>query len=314
MTGASLLSLARAWFDEGTVSRVFEPLVADWQRECAGLSGTRRAICRARGSAAFATTFILAFARDLRRPLPAGLGGAAWLCIEAFAGLGTIVLAYTWRLSYPDLNGTFHWMFLSMLTMAMPLALVPASIVLINRSRWQPHDVRRALVRTTAISVVAMIALAGWVTPSANQRWRESVATSTVVEGQRPASLLPRGVRELTQPELFADRPPADLMGDDRNRSFEFHHRMATFLMPVCALAVGIAASKTASVLAFRSTAWWVLCALVWSVSAALARNGFGSTADGESLMAWIPSVTLLTIATLAQWLAPPCRWRPRAS
>ena len=33
MTGERLLRLARGWFVEDIVSRVFEPLVADWQRE-----------------------------------------------------------------------------------------------------------------------------------------------------------------------------------------------------------------------------------------------------------------------------------------
>ncbi len=42
MRGEGVLRFARAWFDEGTVTRVFEPLVADWQREWIDTSGAKR--------------------------------------------------------------------------------------------------------------------------------------------------------------------------------------------------------------------------------------------------------------------------------
>lgn len=34
LPGSRLLAFARLWFDESTIVRVFEPLVADWQRDC----------------------------------------------------------------------------------------------------------------------------------------------------------------------------------------------------------------------------------------------------------------------------------------
>ena len=36
------LAFASRWFDEATVRRTFEPLIADWQREWHDASGARR--------------------------------------------------------------------------------------------------------------------------------------------------------------------------------------------------------------------------------------------------------------------------------
>src|SRR5688500_20121589 len=51
--GSRLLAFASQWFDEGTVARVFEPLLADYQREWAETSRWGRAWTRVRGTAAF---------------------------------------------------------------------------------------------------------------------------------------------------------------------------------------------------------------------------------------------------------------------
>jgi hypothetical protein len=46
------LAFASRWFDEATVRRTFEPLIADWQREWQDASPSRRARVSLRGLAA----------------------------------------------------------------------------------------------------------------------------------------------------------------------------------------------------------------------------------------------------------------------
>lgn len=59
MTLLRLLRLARRWFGRAEATRVFEPLIADWQHDAAEAPhGRRRAIAHVRGALAFAATLL----------------------------------------------------------------------------------------------------------------------------------------------------------------------------------------------------------------------------------------------------------------
>ena len=90
MPGTRLLAFARRWFPPSTVSSVFEPLVADWQREldeAAGASPVRRAMIVLRGLLAFASTLALC---GVRHALTEGTGMWKYslMAIAAAMGLG----------------------------------------------------------------------------------------------------------------------------------------------------------------------------------------------------------------------------------
>jgi hypothetical protein len=303
VVGGRLLALARAWFDETTVERVFEPLIADWQRECASIAGPRALLCRLQGYLAFLSTFLLTFGRDFWRPLPVGLGGAAWLCIDAFAAVGALLLVYIWHASGGPM-GMVGFLLPSQLTLALPIAVAPACIVLLN-SRWQPFEARRAMLRVVTITVLAMVVLTGWIAPNANQRFRESVvAVQSHSEGS-VKSPVRRGMRELTLPELWASTAPREpLVHGDYGRSLELHNRLSVMLMPFCMMAVGIAASRGRRAIAVRCVAWWLVCGGVWLFAASVASARIAAGGAEEPLLAWAPTAIMLILAAVAHWIS----------
>ena len=92
--GTRLLRLARAWFDEATVTRVFEPRVADWQHEAAMTPRGRHHVCLARGYASFMTSFALVLPRLFLRPRPVRLTTNVW---------GAVALRGMRELTVPEL-------------------------------------------------------------------------------------------------------------------------------------------------------------------------------------------------------------------
>ncbi len=305
MVGSRLIALARAWFDETTVERVFEPLIADWQRECASLSGRRALVCRLQGGAAFVVTFLITFSREVRCPLPPGLAAATWLAVDTFASVGALVLVYVWQLSNSNLRGSVIWLLPSHFAIAIPIAVVPAAVLLLNLPGWQPRNVRHALLRIVTLNVLIMVVLTGWVSPHANQKYRESVVTSRAQATGAIARPVLRGVHELTLPELVASNPPLDRMVDGGySRSLELHNRLSVILMPVCMLAVGIAASRGRRATTLRCLVWWVVCASVWFLAASVASSRIGAAGIAEPLLAWMPTATMLVLAVIAQWIS----------
>src|SRR5688500_17786490 len=104
MIGNRLLQLARAWFDETTVSRVFEPLIADLQRECTEASGLQRRLCHIRGVIYFAISFAVAMPKQVQRRLPAHAVLGGWIALEAFAAIGVVAQLYLFLWDFEPLN------------------------------------------------------------------------------------------------------------------------------------------------------------------------------------------------------------------
>ena len=65
--GLRFLACASRWFDAATVARVFEPLIADWQREWIDASPSQRARIRVRGTVAFVIAALALAPRALLR-------------------------------------------------------------------------------------------------------------------------------------------------------------------------------------------------------------------------------------------------------
>jgi len=85
MAGSRALTFASRWFDAATVARVFEPLVADWQRQPRG--GWIRPLpwiaATLIAAIAFVGLFFFGFQVEKAWQLPPGTG--CWLPIAAFA-------------------------------------------------------------------------------------------------------------------------------------------------------------------------------------------------------------------------------------
>jgi hypothetical protein len=222
MPGTRLLLFARRWFPPATVSNVFEPLVADWQRQWVDATPAHRQWINAKGFAAFATTTVmmtprLALAADAYRGRPLALAGGFWVLASCLLTLPFV---------RQDLPGQFTWLLLpASLTVMLPFAILPAIDALRREGEAATPSDRRAALALVAVAVVGVIVGQGWVTPAANQRWRNAVASEL---NGRPSEVF-RGVKELTTSELIAGDAAtiAALHGTPRVRELNMRAVMA---------------------------------------------------------------------------------------
>lgn len=197
MPGTRLIEFAHRWFPPSMVSSVFEPLVADWQRQWNDATPGERRWINTKGLAAFAATTAITlprvtFASTSFRARPLALAGAFWLVTSCL--LTVPFMRYEWPQQ-------FLWLLLpSSLTVMLPFAILPAIDAMRRESEEPTASDRRAALALVAVAVLGVIIGQGWITPAANQRWRN--ATASELNG-RPVVLHP-GLREMTTGELIA--------------------------------------------------------------------------------------------------------------
>jgi hypothetical protein len=292
MPGNRLLRLARLWVDPARVSNVLEPLVADWQRECTAQVGVPLWLCRVRGFIAFALAFLIVLGRT-RRSLP--LRGRAVGVYAAFSVATTAVLL----LAYGDLVTTTRAVLLlpATLCLALPLAIVPASILLLATSDCEPHEVRQYLLRLSGGTTLAMLLLVGWVTPIANQMWREDTFARRQAEGIHLGSPA-RGVRELTLVELWLDGG-ADAFAPPRARAREKHARVIVALSPIVMLVVGLSFARRGRAGTLRAVLVWLAVPAVWLVVSSAAEAFV--QAGGSPAALWLTPFVLVALAYVSR-------------
>jgi hypothetical protein len=201
--GSRLLGFARRWFDAGTVSRVFEPLLADLQREWIDAPPFRRARISVRGSLAFARSVMACAPEVLLGAPPPGMTRRVLTRIIIFTSVAATLVSVpiVWsmgEMSPPDRLWLLVLCLLpSSAALAFPFAM-PWVLDAIRRRTDPNHVERSAALRIGAIAVLFSALLLGWGVPMANQVFRETAAP----EHARPPA---RGVRELTIAELIVD-------------------------------------------------------------------------------------------------------------
>lgn len=220
MPGTRLLRFARLWFPPSTVSSVFEPLVADWQREWIDAAPARRTWIATRGAAAFIRAALVCSSEVLFVAPPAAMTRRVLARLIILTAVATVPFLIP------------RWLELRTLPIdiALPLAMwvVPAAIAAalpftfgfstdgIRRSDSGPTRAERAMsVQLATLAVLGVVVLQGWVVPAANQRYRAGMvkheaftALSLDATGEPP-----RGIRELNTFELameFAATPASD--------------------------------------------------------------------------------------------------------
>ena len=233
--GLRVLAFARKWFDAATVSRVFEPLIADWQREWIDAPPSRRAGIRARGVLAFVVATLSSMPRMLLlTPAPPSMARRVLSRIIIFTSIGTVVM--TAPLVYDMRYGS--WRTITVLA----LLLLPSTMVTVlpfampwvvdglRRQRSVTQAERITALRTAFASVAFAFLLIGWGMPIANQAYREKAAP----EWARPPL---RGVRELTLTEL-AFHPPLRMQDgrNDREIRREINNRVIIAVLPAVLL------------------------------------------------------------------------------
>jgi hypothetical protein len=246
------LAFASRWFDPGTVSRVFEPLVADWQREWHEAAGLQRMRVTLRGLSAFICAAMVSYPRMLRQRTPSTVANRIVTRIARFTLVATALLLIPFAREMDSL----WWRGLMMLfivpsaiTLAYPFAMITAVDAIRCDHALPPHVERSAVVKLALVAVLFMMAFGGVVTPAANQAWRTATLQASIRADQRspmrpgPLPVPARGIRELTTYELLTDpsRATADEgRTNDYGRALvirrELNNRASLAVLPVCLL------------------------------------------------------------------------------
>ena len=169
MPGWRLHRMARRWFGTGTCEQVFEPLIADLQREWSDTApAAQRSVALARGYVAFwhavAACGIHAIRRGTLSPMAYDMAipaMTAFLC--APLGVTALRLVGASRAYWQQPIGVFVLGEVSTLGWSIVFAMVPGFMY----SRPQPHrawnaTTSRLLIAGVAISIVCV----GWVGPA----------------------------------------------------------------------------------------------------------------------------------------------------
>ena len=233
--GTRLLAIARAWCTPATVSSVFEPLVADWQREWLAAPRPSRPMVRARGAAAFIVTALCLAPQIAWTPLPGPLsrrvGTRLLLMAAVLAATHTAITYSNWQQAPLPLSA---WLLRmpTVFTMFLPFALMAAVDAIRCYEPWPDHVQKRAAVKLLVIVTLWMVVGGGWLAPAMNHRWRNAVDSANA--GQPVAPLA--GVEELSTYELLTlgdHVHPLTAVVRPGERGRELENRLSFALLPI---------------------------------------------------------------------------------
>ena len=214
-TASRALAFASRWFDEATVRRVFEPLVADWQREWQEASGAHRRSVRVRGFAAFVCAVLVSSPRILHERTPPPVSNRIVTRIARLAPVVAVLQTapFAWQ---ADLSiAALLFLVPSGLAVAFPFAMLGAVDAIRRDHALPPHVERTTVAKLAVIAVLFMLVFGGFVVPAANQAFRldmyqralrtqgSDAARTAWIQASRYAP--PRGVRELNSYQLLTD-------------------------------------------------------------------------------------------------------------
>ena len=177
------LAFASRWFDEATVRGVFEPLIADWQRQWLEAPPARRALIALFGGSAFVCAVIISVPRIVITPAPAGLTNEIARRVVRVTAIATallmipvvIELTRWWMKDASWIRGSLYLLALpSAITIAFPFAMTGA-VDAIQRRELLPHVGRAALFKLGAVAMLFMLVYGGWVVPAAGQAARAAM-------------------------------------------------------------------------------------------------------------------------------------------
>jgi hypothetical protein len=160
-------------------------------------------------------------------------------------------------------------------------------------SDHQHFEARRLLVQLTAAALLAQVLLVGWITPVANQMWREGVFAQLRQEVRRGGSPA-RGVRELTLPELWFDGG-SDAIASPRARLREKHARIIVSLSPIVMAAVGLLLAQPGRGRRRRIATAWIGVPAIWFVVSSVAEASVKT--GGPPVLLWVTPIALVAIA-----------------
>lgn len=287
--GRRIVDLAARVFGDDVAARVFEPLVADWQRESAGApTRSGRALSQALGWAALSIAGLCVAARlavPRREDLPRLRTGVVML--SAFAALGT-ALQLPIFLSHAASSAEFarYAVLLApaLVGLSIPLAWLPLAMrVGAGASRADLCRRRWMLIGSTFVCILWLLALNGFISPVANQAWRAAVSGRDLAPG----------LRELSLPHL-ADAASAGVPTAAR----ELRDKLVlTVVWPVALALLGWRLGRHSLNAQLRSLAGWWTATVVPIAVVELVKHG---PDYDQAPWAWLTLTVIWVLAALA--------------
>ena len=314
LTSRALAFVSR-WFDEGTVHRTFEPLIADWQREWQDASPARRPGISIRACLAFLCAVIISTPKIALTSAPPAVTNQIAIRMVKFMAVTTVILMIppTREIGSAVMRGS-SWATYSLilfavpsaLTLAFPFAMAGAVDVLRRRQPMAAHVERAAVLKLGALAIAFMCILTGWVVPTANTAARRSINPAGM---QTPL----RAMRDLTTYELVSDPARATVFASgtglaSRSNSLrrELNHRAAVVALPIVLLWLRWRTLNRSRRPLPELVATTIAIVTLFTV------GYVGSTLEREwqlwaGISAWLPIVVFMT------WGAHYCLWPPRS-
>ena len=220
MPGTRLLAFARRWFPPSTVANVFEPLVADWQRQWIDASPPLRTWIAMTGAGAFIRTALVCSSEILFVAPPATMTRrvlARLIILTSVAALPFLMpsLLELRTLRLEAAIPLAMWVVPSAIASALPFAFGFSADVIRRNGSGLTRAERAVSVQLATLAVLGVIFFQGWVVPAANQRYRSGMvrheaftALSLDAMGEPPRSIGELNTLELARE--FAATPSSE--------------------------------------------------------------------------------------------------------
>lgn len=229
----TVLRFLRRWFDERTVTGVFEPLLADHQREWLEAPASARLWIAMRTAAVLLISIVRLTPRTLLlTPTPPSTTRRIIARMIIFISVVSALTVIPFLTEFNEVGPVrlawlLMWLVPGAVVLAFPFAMGFAVDGVRRHARATPAE-RIAMVRAAIVGVVFMIVLGGWIVPAANQQFRLTVKADP---WHPPA----RGARELTTPQLITAPwlARAEVFAYQVAVQRELHNRASLAVLPV---------------------------------------------------------------------------------
>jgi hypothetical protein len=253
------LAFASRWFEPGTVASVFEPLVADWQREWLEAAPSRRRLVHWRGLMAFACAVLISSPQLFRAaPRP--------LATRVISRTGLFMLIAPVVISVPVLRSLEEpwslplllYLLPSMFTYALPFSTIIGADAIRCHDDLPPHVQRGAALKVATFTLVLMVMLSGWIVPAARANWlRAEPATADALAARKYET--PQHAERISRvAAAMAVMPPLLLW--IRWRALDMPRRRGRFFSPMplgLAVTLAIAGYVLLSAAGGLAELWW---------------------------------------------------------
>jgi hypothetical protein len=281
--GTRLRALATRLFDQSTIDRLIDPVIADLQFEhaealCEGRKWRSRWIA-VTGCIAFWKVALHAWVAEqwtATRALAIALSATALLTALAIV----VVLANT--PATDNSQGKMTWLILYLLPQGLAVSLpicVALGLFVWLRGEGVDAPRHRTVLRLMRLALLLAVVNTGWIAPAGNNAYRNLIAGGTTMRGANELTFIELGKR------VYQGRPGTEA-GGPLPMTFWMNARLALAIAPMLLGVLALAGARTArrrsgAIIVLTTLAIFAGCYLLFSDN------------DIAILMRWLPAAAI---------------------